>query len=32
VFRGGARNPSLAPAALRFEPPPGADLIGKPAR
>jgi outer membrane lipoprotein carrier protein len=32
VFRGGARNPSLPPAALRFEPPPGADLIGKPAR
>jgi outer membrane lipoprotein carrier protein len=31
LFRGGVRNPALAPAVLRFDPPAGADLIGKPA-
>ena len=31
VFAGGARNTALDPAELRFTPPPGADLIGKPA-
>ena len=30
-FRGGVRNPALPPSMLRFEPPAGADLIGKPA-
>lgn len=30
VFEKGARNPRVAPAELRFEPPVGADLIGKP--
>ena len=31
LFRGGLRNPALPPSVLRFEPPAGADLIGKPA-
>lgn len=31
VFEKGARNPRIDPAELRFEPPAGADLIGKPA-
>lgn len=30
LFRKGVRNPPLEPALLRFTPPPGADLIGKP--
>jgi outer membrane lipoprotein carrier protein len=31
LFRGGARNPTVPPPVLRFEPPPDADVIGKPA-
>jgi len=30
LFSQGVRNPPLDPALLRFTPPPGADLIGKP--
>lgn len=30
IFSQGVRNPPLEPALLRFTPPPGADLIGKP--
>lgn len=30
AFRNGQRNPALPPGVLRFDPPAGADLIGKP--
>ena len=30
AFRGGQRNPAIPPGVLRFDPPAGADLIGKP--
>lgn len=30
AFRGGQRNPALPQGVLRFDPPAGADLIGKP--
>lgn len=30
LFRSGVRNPALPPGSLRFDPPPGADVIGKP--
>jgi outer membrane lipoprotein carrier protein len=30
AFRGGQRNPVIPPGVLRFDPPAGADLIGKP--